>query len=81
MSLSEEVKTLRKTVEQAVRPGNFKRRYKRDPIRFWRIVLLTRCSHVITPQLTGDVLTRSYYCRFSQFWLIFPNGNYQPRSI
>ena len=51
-------------------------------IRFWRIILLIRCSHVYALQSTGDVLKHEVvYRRFFQFWLIFPNRNYQSRSI
>ena len=69
-----------KTVKQAVIPGNFKRRYRKSScvsgLFFYWLTVLTciPSSGQETPEL--EVV----YRRFFQFWLVFPQRNYQLRS-
>ena len=64
---------------QAVIPGNFKRRYMRIPYDSGVLIYLFT---VITCILFNRLLMSKLevvYRRFFQFWLIFPNQNYQAR--
>ena len=67
-------------MKQAVIPGNFKRRYKRSPydsgvlIYYFTVITSILFDRVVMSRL--EVV----YRRFFQFWLIFPNQNYQSRS-
>ena len=70
-----------KTVEQAVVPGSFKRRYKRSPydsgvLFYWLSALA--CIHVNRPVMSWREVV---YRLFPQFWRIFPIWNYMWRSI
>ena len=69
-----------KAIIQAVIPGNFKRRYKRSP--YDSGVLIYKFTVVMCILFNRLVMSRLevVYRRFFQFWLIFPNKNYQSRS-
>ena len=62
---------------QAVIPSNFKRSYKRSPYDSGVLVSLIHSSQVLNSSIDRYCRNR----RLFQFWLIFPNQNYQSRSM
>ena len=67
-------------MKQAVIPGNFERRYKRNPYDSGVLIyLFTVITWILFNRLMMSRL-EVVYRRFFQFWLIFPNQNYQSRS-
>ena len=67
---------------QAVTPGSFKRRYRRSPYNsgiFFNWLTVLTCIHFNWPVISYHEVVSDP--RFLQFWLIFPNRNYDSGSI